>query len=53
MSTTPQPGPVMQQHAGTPPGNIPKGRQTYIMIGDRRGDCAVHCVLRHSHDRKR
>lgn len=33
MSTTPQPGPVVQQHAPTPPGNIPKGRQTYIMIG--------------------
>ncbi len=33
MSTTPQPEPVVQQHAGTPPGNIPKGRQTYIMIG--------------------
>ncbi len=33
MSTTPQPGPVVQQNAPTPPGNIPKGRQTYIMIG--------------------
>ena len=31
MSTPPQP--VVQQHAATPPGNIPKGRQTYIMIG--------------------
>lgn len=29
MSTTP---PVIQ-HAATPPGNIPKGRQTYLMIG--------------------
>jgi len=33
VSTTPQPGPVVQQNAATPPGNIPKGRQTYIMIG--------------------
>ncbi len=33
MSTTPQPEPVIQQHAATPPGNIPKGRQTYSMIG--------------------
>jgi len=32
VSTTPQPGPVVQQHAAAPPGNIPKGRQTYIMI---------------------
>jgi len=33
VTTTPQPEPVIQQHAVTPPGNIPKGRQTYIMIG--------------------
>lgn len=33
MSTAPQPGPVVEQRAATPPGNIPKGRQTYIMIG--------------------
>jgi len=33
VSATPQPEPVIQQHAATPPGNIPKGRQTYIMIG--------------------
>ena len=33
MSTTPQPEPVIEQRAAAPPGNIPKGRQTYIMIG--------------------
>jgi type IV secretion system protein TrbI len=33
VSTTPQSEPVVQQRAATPPGNIPKGRQTYIMLG--------------------
>ena len=33
MNTPPQPEAVIQQNAPTPPGNIPKGRQTYIMIG--------------------
>ena len=33
MSTPSSSEPVIEQRAATPPGNIPKGRQTYIMIG--------------------
>ena len=32
MSSEPSGNPLLQQRAATPPGNIPKGRQTYIMI---------------------
>lgn len=33
MSPTPVPDPTVQNRAPNPPGNIPKGRQTWIMLG--------------------